>query len=386
MTETAADHQLFFPALDILRGFAAVSVVLYHVIQLTQWKNFALSWPTLWFRLGWMGVDIFFVLSGFVVTLAALRRQAETAPGSSFYKQFMRARLARIAPLHYLTCAIYVAIYGRHLFAHVSTAVTHILSHATFLHNLSINTNGSINGVNWSLAVEMQFYIVVMLLAHWLSRAHPATVFVGGTCISWAWRLAAFMKGRNEVGGPVSKTWFYTCNVPGNADLFSAGAALAIIVFSRKHARALRFFHNTQLCIVLSSITLFGALTLVRRFIGRFWQTLPMVVFFKTLMSVGWALLIAAFCGVSKNVYDHMLMRPFMYAGEVSYGIYLWHSMVLSTTKMFGLGSNPALTAAVTLTATFALASLSWHLFEKPLVHTLHKRQTSNVSLESVKM
>ena len=59
----------YFDTIDILRGFAAISVVVYHVIEHFQWSNFPATWPWLWFRVGWMGVDLFFVISGFVIGL-----------------------------------------------------------------------------------------------------------------------------------------------------------------------------------------------------------------------------------------------------------------------------------------------------------------------------
>ncbi|HRL91443.1 MAG TPA: acyltransferase family protein, partial [Comamonas denitrificans] len=61
----------YFDTIDILRGFAAISVVVYHVIEHFQWNNFPATWPWLWFRVGWMGVDLFFVISGFVIGLSA---------------------------------------------------------------------------------------------------------------------------------------------------------------------------------------------------------------------------------------------------------------------------------------------------------------------------
>ena len=55
---------LYFPNLDLLRAFAAISVLVLHVIELTGWKNFPIEGPLTWFRIGWMGVDLFFVISG----------------------------------------------------------------------------------------------------------------------------------------------------------------------------------------------------------------------------------------------------------------------------------------------------------------------------------
>ena len=65
--------KLYFENIDLLRGFAALSVLVYHVIELSAWKDFPISGPLVWFRLGWMGVDLFFVISGMVIGLSAFK-------------------------------------------------------------------------------------------------------------------------------------------------------------------------------------------------------------------------------------------------------------------------------------------------------------------------
>jgi len=62
---------LYFENIDLLRAFAAISVLVYHVIELSSWKSFPINGLLSWFRIGWMGVDLFFVISGFVITLSA---------------------------------------------------------------------------------------------------------------------------------------------------------------------------------------------------------------------------------------------------------------------------------------------------------------------------
>jgi peptidoglycan/LPS O-acetylase OafA/YrhL len=68
-----------FPLIDVLRGFAALSVLVYHVIAHFDWTRFSTSGPLVWFRIGWMGVDLFFVISGFVITLSAFERLRQGA-------------------------------------------------------------------------------------------------------------------------------------------------------------------------------------------------------------------------------------------------------------------------------------------------------------------
>src|SRR3954451_23805604 len=96
-----------FPLIDVLRGFAAISVLVYHVIAHFDWIGFKTSGPLVWFRISWMGVDLFFVISGFVIALSAFARLQQGGL-VDFWRSFSLARLARIAPLYYLTCLIFM--------------------------------------------------------------------------------------------------------------------------------------------------------------------------------------------------------------------------------------------------------------------------------------
>ena len=152
----------YFDTIDILRGFAAISVVVYHVIEHFQWNNFPATWPWLWFRVGWMGVDLFFVISGFVIGLSAFS-EIDKRGEHAFRPGFFRRRLARIVPLHYLTMLVFIAFISPHLlFQHL---FLNLGSHLLFLHNLVPQLHGASNGSNWSLATEMQFYVLMLLIA-----------------------------------------------------------------------------------------------------------------------------------------------------------------------------------------------------------------------------
>lgn len=93
----------YFPLIDVLRGFSAISVVIYHIINHFKWNSFPISGPLVWFRIGWMGVDLFFVISGFVIAISTIRTYDRSDNYSIFCKNFLTHRFSRIVPLHYLT-------------------------------------------------------------------------------------------------------------------------------------------------------------------------------------------------------------------------------------------------------------------------------------------
>jgi peptidoglycan/LPS O-acetylase OafA/YrhL len=95
-----------FPNVNFLRACAALLVLVYHVIELAPWPSFPTAGPPLAIRVGWVGVDLFFVISGFVIGLSAIKLYRE---GDSGYRwTFMRRRLARIVPLYILTGAAFL--------------------------------------------------------------------------------------------------------------------------------------------------------------------------------------------------------------------------------------------------------------------------------------
>ncbi len=148
-----------------------LSVVVYRLIEHFKGDSFPIDGVRVWFRIGWMGVDLFFVISGFVIGLSAFIC-IDRSGVEGFRVPFIRHRLARIIPLHYLTRLIYVAfIVPELLFTHGFWL--QILTHALFIHNFFLEHQGGISGVNWSLAAEMQFYLLTLASASWHCFERP---------------------------------------------------------------------------------------------------------------------------------------------------------------------------------------------------------------------
>ena len=140
-----------------------------------------LDWQ--WFRLGWTGVDLFFVLSGFLIGGILLDVRASPR----YFKTFYARRFFRIIPLYYAWIAAYIllAFFGRHyLAAHVGTVESidaAIFAQFLFLQNFRDLLSSTVSfwwfTSTWSLAVEEQFYLVSPLFVRYLSR-RALTVFL----------------------------------------------------------------------------------------------------------------------------------------------------------------------------------------------------------------
>jgi len=102
-------RKLYFPYVDLARAAAVILVLVYHLIVLLEWVSFPSSGLLNIFRLGWMGVDLFFVISGFVISLS-LCRNIDDFGRDGYIKPYFKNWLARIVPLYYLTSLCFIVV------------------------------------------------------------------------------------------------------------------------------------------------------------------------------------------------------------------------------------------------------------------------------------
>lgn len=367
----------FYPGIEILRGVAALMVLVFHVIAHGQWTAFPQQGPWLLFRLGWLGVDLFLVISGFVITLAVIGGLAKAPDLASFRREFAERRWRRIAPLYFLTMLAFLFLVQPDLLLQGGKLLLLNLGlHATFLHNLSAVTHGSINGPNWSVALEMQFYLLMLLAGPWLVRQGKWRVFLLLAGTAMAWRAATFF----VLGGPGAKAiemHIYTTQLPGSLDEFGVGIVLAMAVSSSARFAAAtapgwgRFaaWGTAALAAVFVAMWVFWPR-------GDYWPNLGMVTAWRTLLALAiGCLIIAAMCLPDALV---RVARPLRYLGEISYGIYLWHLPVLLTLIGAGMSGGVAL-LSLTLAGTLLLAAFSWHFVERPCVRAQVPRAATGV-------
>lgn len=351
-----------FENINLLRAFAALSVVAYHVIELGRWTTFPSSGPLVWFRIGWLGVDLFFVISGFVIAYSALLLyRAEPA---AFTRRYWSRRLTRILPLYLATLFAYILIFSPGWNWKMWTV--QIATHLTFTFPWFALTHGALDGPNWSVGVEMHFYLMVALLIRWLDRAGVATIAIGGVVIAWAWRAAMFMI---YGGGEVFPLFVKVAQLPGMLDEFAAGIVLAKLVLDGR-----RDWFSRPIAWIVAAIT--SGCVAMAIFWGNstdYWSNPAMVVMWHTPLAVFLMCVVGSAIALPQSLARRWL-RPVDYLGEVSYGIYLWHLLaVLVIVERLGMREAPALLAV--MACTIALAMASWHGFEKRLMRAGRARE-----------
>ena len=346
-----------FENINLLRAFAATAVVVYHVIELMEWKTFPVTGPLLTFRVGWVGVDLFFVISGFVITRSAMALWQRDA--AAFRRNYWARRLSRIVPLYVLTGALWILFFWPGFFSDTPLRVVgQIASHLTFTHSFWPTTFDSIDGVNWTLALEMQFYLAVALLIPWIVRTPGWRIWLGCILIAWSWRAAVFY-----LSGPVETHALFmrVMQLPGTLDEFGAGIFLARWVDGRSGPRAIDGAIWSLAAIVAGTFCF--ALYWPH---AVYWNQPAMVIFWRTSLGVFFLCLVASAVYLPSFAQTWPL-RPLWYLGVVSYGIYLWHLFAIKICQTIP-DLSPLLQLGITLGLTVLLAATSWHFFEKPIL------------------
>ncbi len=332
--------------LDGLRALAFLAVFLHHAVHA----------PLLW-----MGVDLFFALSGYLITrnLLALREQCTTgrALGVFFYR-----RVLRILPPYYLALAIIAMMHG---FPDGSAPW-----YLTFTSNLRDALYGAHEGAlntMWSIAVEEQFYLAWPWVVLLVPRRHLGKAFVLVVLLAPAVRAVAT---------GVSLDAVYRL-MPARMDLLAMGALLALMdapsrTVSQAAAGSWIFQHRHRFLAAAALAFLgFAALSvLVPSFRTRNNTLLFNVVGFS-LAGVFFASTLAYVRATDRGPVAALLRHPVLrYVGKISYMAYLTHMVAIEVVK--ALGFEGLRGAPLSLALTLAFSSLTWYLLEQPLLGLRH--------------
>ncbi|MDB5943616.1 MAG: acyltransferase 3 [Ramlibacter sp.] len=353
---------------DALRGIAAMLVLIFHTKHVGGRDDFPQRFWA-FFDSGWAGVNMFLLISGFVITLSVLRNFQQDPEG--FRRGFLVSRSARIVPLYLLTGAVFLAIASpAWLQGPLAVKAAHLGSHLAFVHNLHPVTHGSINGPNWSIGLEVQFYLLILCIAPWLVRHAGALHLAGALLFAASFRYASTLV---VPAGDINLQFFYATQLPGVIDHFALGMALAIVTTRSRGLAVAATTPGWRPCLVSTAASLL-LLGLAGHQLARFgyWGNVWMVTFLPVVLSLAFAALLNA--AVTFPLAKNAAFAPLRYLGEISYGLYLWHMPVLLFLKL----QAPSLRGVALLAAVFAvtllLSALSWHTFERPLMQFLRRR------------
>ena len=177
--------------LDGLRGLAVLAVVLYHATLLAPGTGATGRTLLAAARLGWAGVDLFFVLSGFLIT----RLLVESRGADNYFRVFYARRLLRIFPLYYVSLLVLVLLFR--------VPGGESLWYWLYASNVKATLSGWPSAPLshfWSLAVEEQYYLVWPLAVSLLSRRALVSLCAGLVVLVPAARAGAWVLGVPEIG------------------------------------------------------------------------------------------------------------------------------------------------------------------------------------------
>ncbi len=328
------------PQLDAVRGLAVIWVLIHNT---NNYPSLHLYWIS---ENGWMGVDLFFVLSGFLITKILL----DTKQSESYFRNFYTRRCLRIWPLYYS-----VLLFMFVIVPFLRPSETHGIFERSspwwafpfFLHNFLVgNPPGATGplGVAWSLAVEEQFYLVWPLVVRFCTEARLRQVAIAVICFSPFLRLYA---SHHQV--------LIYSNTFCRLDGLMAGALLALL---------LRMDGFLPSKFLTSAWVIFLSAAPIALLIGL--HALWIVFSFTALASAAFVYL--SLFSNQRWLQTLLRSRPLVYSGTISYGIYLLEKIPLDVAKILHLDVHPVLSLSFTTATTYALAILSWSLLERPFL------------------
>lgn len=366
----------YYPWLDPLRFFAALSVLAFHLADLA---GLALpqSLPGAWFQAGFLGVDLFFAISGAVIFLSIVRlaHKTHTQTGPSGWRwTFMQRRLVRLVPLYLMTSMLFIALVNPAILTRDGLGFL-LTTQLLFISNLFASTHGVINGPTWSLGVEMQFYLLMALVGPWLlqRRIWPPLVLAAVLALGWRYGVWHWFD-RLPDAARAHHMFIYTLQLPGVLDGFAAGVAAMWWRLHTRETTATRLF----LWLALTTIVVWwGLMALLLRHGALYWSHPAMVLGMRGAIALASGLVVATALSVPTRFSPGALGR---WLGDISYGIYLWHLGVIVLVTRHWPEADALWQAALVLGVTLVLANLGWYALERPVLRWLRPRARSTAS------
>jgi peptidoglycan/LPS O-acetylase OafA/YrhL len=359
-SSSATKRSFYRPELDVLRLFAFLAVFLFHFNHPAEYyaqhgipRAIAIAGSSI-LEGGVFGVDLFFVLSAYLITELMLREK--DVCGSLDVKGFYLRRILRIWPLYffYIGLALVPAFNPGHVFTWRAAAAYVLLAG-----NWSVILWGwpihSIIGPLWTVSIEEQFYLAWAPIVRNLTRKNLAVAVLCMLVISNVTRISMVL-----LHGGMNSVW---CNTLARLDPIAAGVLVAAVLRG-----GIPSFHAaTRCCMLVAGIV---PLALV----ANFWKIhepeslkwVPTMVGFP-VVAIGATLIMLSVLGVQLR-----MPRSLLYLGKISYGLYVYHALgnLLSGmlipvhTAFIQLALRPVAALAITI----VMAAISYAVLETPFL------------------
>ncbi|MBJ8055497.1 acetyltransferase [Bacillus cereus] len=371
MPEPLKKNSRYMVGLDSLRGLAILGVILYHI-------NFN------WMPGGFLGVTVFFVLSGYLITdILAIEWKNNKRID---LKKFWLSRARRLLPgmlIMLIVTLAWITIFHSSLLVKMrgdSLAALLYFSNWWYIyHKLSyFDSFSQLSPLNhfWSLAVEEQFYVVwpfvISLGFYYIKKQSRMILFICLGAIASALAMAILY----EPGTDPSRIYYGTDT---RAFSLLIGAALALIWPSSRLAS--KIIPQARLILdIIGGVALIIILTM-------FWKTNQYEPFLyrggMVLLSIATALLVANLAHPASRIAKFLRFRPLRWMGVRSYGIYLWHYPIITlTTPKVNTGEFSFTRAILQFLLIIIVAQISWKFIENPI----RKGALKNIRIKNLKI
>ena len=347
--------------LDGIRGIAILLVLIWHCFatQVLAQYGTPLYYLQYMSALTWSGVDLFFVLSGFLIGGILLDRRSS----KNYFKTFFIRRICRIIPLYIMLILVFVFLNKtapsglRWLFIDPYP----LWSYLTFTQNYFMSAGGTAwLGITWSLAIEEQFYLTLPFII-----CYVRTKWLVPVCIIM---IIGSAVARYLIDGFGSYVYTFS-----RVDALMSGVLLALLVRTDSFLPLMRKYIHLVITMFLLLLLVFAYMTFI--------LTQPGDVVNHSVFALFYSLLILLAIIYQGNPLAGILRSSVLcWLGTRSYGIYLFH-LGISTTVQAYFGIYPprisnideAMLTFTALIITMVLAELSFRYYESPFIRMGHK-------------
>ena len=349
------------PGLDLLRALAIIVVVIYHSAL------FGFKLPGRVDRFGWIGVDLFFVLSGYLIGGQLLAPLARGRPIDLW--RFFARRALRIIPAYFVILAVYAFLPSWREYPEMSPLWKFILS----VQNIGLH-GGTAFSHAWSLAVEDQFYFLLPLILILVSRWPCARFIIPCLIILGGIGLRAFLARQNLVETGVSfrgfQTWIYYPTWT-RLDPLVFGVVLAAI--EKFRSRWWRRLMNLAPWLFLPGL----ALIVYALYLGEGdYLTVTATIWQFPLVALGMAALLV--CAISpRSILRRVRVPGAAFIASIAYSAYLIQKLVFHFVAQFSVTHNIVLSSAAALVgvelSVYAVATILFLAVERPFLQLRHR-------------
>jgi peptidoglycan/LPS O-acetylase OafA/YrhL len=363
------EKRIYFKNLNALRFFAALMVILHHVEQYKRWVNLPNIFGNVTIdALGHKAVSFFFVLSGFLITYLLLTEDKQT--GDISVRNFYVRRILRIWPLYYLIvilCLFVVpniidvsqvgVISSYERFGLISVLLLLVLPNVVILFAPTIVGGNQL----WSIGVEEQFYLVWPLLVRWFIK-HLIVFLLVFIALKFLITVALDVWVTTHYSTFANHGFRFWKLL--QIEQMAIGAIGAWILFNKKES-FLTFIYHKAVCLI--SILLLGALFFLPMY---HWS----IKYFESIIFI----VVILNLSTSPSVSLSMETKSFTILGNISYGIYMYHTLCI-TICLYGLRYIEIdkmnytvfniLLHSLSIMLTIGVAYLSYEIFEKKFLN-----------------